>query len=55
MIEVVALYPEAGQATSKRGLRRLVVAPYPYLVFYRITGDAIVIHGVRHTGRKPMV
>ena len=35
-------------------MRRIVVTPYPYLVFYRVAADEIVIHGVRHAARKPM-
>jgi len=34
-------------------LRRIVVYPYPYLIFYQILDDEIVIHGVRHAARKP--
>jgi len=54
MIEVVAQYPDAGQTTSRGGMRRLVVTPYPDLVFYRVMDEAVVIYGVRHTSRKPV-
>lgn len=53
MIELLSHFPTAGQMTSKGRLRRLIVTPYPYLIFYRITEGHIVIHGVRHAARKP--
>ena len=43
----------AGQRTSSDRLRRMVAAPYPYLVFYEVTEDEIVVHGVRHAARRP--
>ena len=53
IIELLLQYPRAGRLTSKAGLRRMVVSPYPFLIFYRATEDEIVIHGVRHTARRP--
>jgi len=40
-------HPYAGQLTSNGRLRRMIVSPYPYLVYYHATEDEIVIHGVR--------
>jgi plasmid stabilization system protein ParE len=51
-IDLLLLYPHAGQRVSKSGLRRVVVTPYPYLIFYRAKEDEIIIHGVRHGARK---
>jgi plasmid stabilization system protein ParE len=31
----------------------MVASPYPYLIFYQATEDEIVIHGVRHSARRP--
>lgn len=53
LIELLADFPEAGQRTSVERLRRLVVTPFPYVVFYRVNADAIVIVSVRHTARRP--
>ena len=53
IINLLLQYPHAGQPTSKGRLRRVVASPYPYLIFYHATGDELVIHGVRHTARKP--
>jgi len=46
-------YSQAGHPTSKSGIRRMIVYPYPYLIFYRVTETEIVIHGVRHSARRP--
>jgi toxin ParE1/3/4 len=31
----------------------VLASPYPYLIFYAATGDELVIHGVRHSARRP--
>lgn len=46
-------HPQAGHLTSKSGIRRIVVYPYPYLIFYRATETEVVIHGMRHGARRP--
>ncbi len=53
VVNFVLRYPEAGKVTSKSRLRRVVVHPYPYLIFYRVEGEELVIHGVRHGARRP--
>lgn len=46
-------HPQAGHLTSRRGTRRIVVSPYPYLTFYRVTNEEIIIDAVRHAARGP--
>ena len=53
IVNLLLHHPHAGQLTSKGRLRRMVASPYPYLIFYRATEDEIVIHGVRHSARRP--
>ena len=53
IINFLLQYPHAGQLTSKGRLRRVVTSPYPYLIFYAATEDEVVIHGVRHSARRP--
>jgi len=52
-LELLLQFPFAGAATTRPGTRRLVVAPYPYAVFYRTSTDAIIVISVRHTARRP--
>jgi toxin ParE1/3/4 len=53
VIDLLLRHPHAGQLTSKGRLRRMVASPYPYLIFYQAAEDEIVIHGVRHSARRP--
>jgi toxin ParE1/3/4 len=46
-------HPYAGQLTDLPGVRRLVVSPYPYLIFYRVIDDEIIVQRMRHTSRRP--
>jgi toxin ParE1/3/4 len=50
---LLANHPSTGRLTGKRDMRRFVVHPYPYLIYYRATDAEIVIHGVRHAARRP--
>jgi plasmid stabilization system protein ParE len=53
MIALLLQQPLAGHHTSKSQLRRMVVYPYPYLIFYSATKAEIIIHGLRHSARHP--
>ena len=54
IIGLILEHPRSGQMTSRRGMRRVIASPYPYLIFYRATEDEIVIHGMRHSARNPL-
>jgi toxin ParE1/3/4 len=47
MISLLSDKPYAGSATNRPGMRRIIAFPYPYAIFYRVSDDEIVIHGVR--------
>ncbi|MCW4113390.1 type II toxin-antitoxin system RelE/ParE family toxin [Aurantimonas sp. MSK8Z-1] len=53
-LAVVLDHPLVAQATSRPDVRRLVLSPYPYVVFYRVAATEIVILRFRHTARKPL-
>ena len=53
LIELLPDFPHSGQQTSVERLRRLVVTPFPYVIFYRTDTDDIVIISLRHTAREP--
>lgn len=54
IIVLLVEHPHIGRLTGKRGIRRIVATPYPYLVFYRATAAEFIIHGVRHAARRPL-
>ncbi len=51
--EVLREHPAIGRKTDDPVIRRAVASPYPYLIFYEPTPDAIVVHAVRHAARDP--
>ena len=54
VIQLLADHPNVGRATNRGDIRRVVVRPYPYVIFYRPEPAGIVIHGVRHAARRPL-
>lgn len=52
-VALLAEHPFSGQRTSYPTMRRVVLAPYPYLIFYRVTETEMVVLGVRHAARDP--
>jgi toxin ParE1/3/4 len=49
----LAGHPFAGTLTSLAGMRRMAVTPYPYLIFYMIEDQEIIVVGIRHSARDP--
>ena len=54
VVQLLADHPNVGRATNRGDIRRVVVRPYPYVIFYRPEPAGIVIHGVRHAARRPL-
>jgi addiction module RelE/StbE family toxin len=52
-IELLADHPLLGRQTDDPTIRRLTTLPYPYVVFYEVAGEEIIIHAVRHGARDP--
>lgn len=53
ILEYLVAYPHAGTESNRIGMRRLVVNPYPYAIYYGITDDVITVLGIRHTAQNP--
>jgi plasmid stabilization system protein ParE len=53
IIDLLMVYPNIGVRTDDPVIRRLMTAPYPYLVFYEVAETEIIIHAVRHVARNP--
>jgi toxin ParE1/3/4 len=53
IIDLLARYPQVGTRTDHPSIRRMVINPFPYLVFYEPTPDALIIHAIRHAARDP--
>jgi toxin ParE1/3/4 len=52
-INLLLPHPRIGAKTEDPTIRRISVSPYPYLIFYEVTENEIIIHAVRHAARKP--
>jgi toxin ParE1/3/4 len=52
LFRLLAQHPYAGQATDLPGVRRLTLSPYPYLIFYRVTDNEVIVQRMRHTSRR---
>lgn len=53
LAQLLSQYPQAGRATDVENLRRIPVAPFPYVLFYRPLTDAVLVIAIRHTARDP--
>jgi ParE toxin of type II toxin-antitoxin system, parDE len=52
-MDVLLQYPLSGAVTDDPTIRRVTTTPFPYVIFYEVTDDEIVIHAVRHGARDP--
>jgi plasmid stabilization system protein ParE len=53
LIDLLLKHPRMGVRTEDPVIRRLTTSPHPYLVFYEVTEEEVVIHAVRHAARNP--
>jgi addiction module RelE/StbE family toxin len=53
IVNLLLTHPSIGVRTEDANIRRINTAPYPYLIFYEIAGEEIIIHAVRHGARDP--
>jgi plasmid stabilization system protein ParE len=53
VIDILLSHPEIGVRTEDTVIRRLTATPYPFLVFYELAEDEVIIHAIRHTARNP--
>lgn len=53
VINLLLTHPQIGIRTEDLVIRRLTTTPYPFLIFYEIGDEEIVIHAVRHAARDP--
>jgi toxin ParE1/3/4 len=45
-------FPLSAQQTDRPDVRRAVLGRYPYLVFYTVAADEIIIRNIRHGARR---
>lgn len=47
-------FPYMAQETSQPGVRRLPLGNFPYVIFYTVEGNEVVILRIRHAARRPL-
>jgi toxin ParE1/3/4 len=52
-VRLLTIHPAIGARTDDPTIRRLTAHPYPFVIFYEITADEILIHAIRHSARDP--
>jgi toxin ParE1/3/4 len=53
VIGLLLTHPHIGVLTEDPAIRRVNTSPYPYLIFYEVGEDEVIIHAVRHAARDP--
>jgi len=53
-IRQLEMFPFSGRSTDDPTIRMFPIVRYPYLVFYEVFGDEVVIHHIRHGRRRPL-
>jgi toxin ParE1/3/4 len=53
ILDLLLRHPRVGLQTTDPAIRRINATPYPYLVFYEVRDDEVIIHAVRHGAREP--
>jgi toxin ParE1/3/4 len=51
-LAALADFPQMAQAADEPGVRRMPITSYPYVIFYTIEADKVVILHVRHAARR---
>jgi plasmid stabilization system protein ParE len=55
VVDLVASFPESGRVVASRPTVRVMpLGAYPYLLFYTVLDDELVILHVRHAAMKPV-
>ncbi len=49
--DLLLAYPQTGAVTDDPTIRRMMMTPYPYVIFYEKTDAEIIIHAVRDRSR----
>jgi len=53
-IDTLGFFPQIGRLVDDAGHRRVPVPHYPYVIFYRVAEDELLILHIRHTSRRPI-
>ncbi|GLI93280.1 type II toxin-antitoxin system RelE/ParE family toxin [Methylocystis echinoides] len=52
-IETIETFPMGGRVSGWKELRERPVSPYPYVVYWAVEGEDVLIIHIRHAARRP--
>ena len=52
-LDTIRQTPESNPIWKNSAYRKFVVHHFPYLVFYEIVDDIVVVHAIAHSKRRP--
>ena len=52
-IDLVSRFNEIGRRVNSRGARRILLRQLPYVLYYRVRGNTLVVLAVLHTAQDP--
>src|SRR5579863_10775983 len=53
-VDTLSFFTQIGRVVDNADHRRVPVLRYPYVIFYRIAGEELLILHIRHTSRHPI-
>lgn len=53
IVQLLVQFPRAGTLTDDPTIRCIATTPFPYLIFYEVAGDEVIVHSIRHGARDP--
>jgi toxin ParE1/3/4 len=54
LVEQLSHFPYLAQETDRRGVRRVPLGNFPYVIFYAVEAEEVVILRIRHGARWPL-
>lgn len=53
-LQILTQFPEAGRQQKVEGVRKIVVRPYPYVIYYSVSGSSgeIYIIAIQHAAQE---
>jgi toxin ParE1/3/4 len=54
-VNLIRNFPLSARATERPNIRVMMVAGYPYKIFYKVHTDLIEIVHIRHAARRPWI
>jgi plasmid stabilization system protein ParE len=55
IVELAGQFPASGRTLEQRSIVRVIpLGNYPYLVFYTVSGEELIILHIRHSAREPI-